>query len=298
MIDVNNGEDLSDREVKELISGRQDQNQLSLKVAIGSLGGIRRIEALKEIGIDVSLTNPIKFLHENYPGKPIFRYIQSHPDLDHMRGLSALIKSDIKIHNFWDCPHDKEPVFRSDEDRKDWKAYLELSSGQYGATVINPRRGSFQKYYNQNEDGSSGGDGLTILSPSGNFHADCREAEDTNNSSYVLLYQNQKVKVILGGDAEEKAWNEIFALYKDSVLKNCSVLKASHHGRDTGYHQQAVKVMNPEYVVVSAGKKPDTEVCAKYSQYCDNVWTTRWMGNIHLKIPVSGTANIFSDRDA
>jgi beta-lactamase superfamily II metal-dependent hydrolase len=58
-----------------------------------------------------------------------------------------------------------------------------------------------------------------------------------------------------------------------------------------------VKAMAPKYVIVSAGKKPDTEVSHKYAQYCPNVWTTRWMGNIHLKM-ISGASTIFADRDA
>jgi len=297
MIDINNGEDLSDREIRELISGRTDEDMLLARVQLSTLTGIRRVEALKSLGLDVHMTNPIKFLHEKYPGRPIFRYIQSHPDLDHMRGLAALVSSGIKIYNFWDCPHDKEPVFRDGTDKEDWQAYLNLSTGRHGATVLAPKRGSTQKYYNLNEDGSVGGDSLSILSPTGDLHASCQEREDTNNSSYVLKFSSFGINVIFGGDAEEAAWQEIFAMYGESVLPSCRVLKASHHGRDSGYFQMAVKAMSPEYVVVSAGKKPGTEVGHKYAQYCPNVWTTRWMGNIHLETKAEGS-RIFSDRDA
>lgn len=182
-------------------------------------------------------------------------------------------------------------------DKEDWEAYLELSSGRHGATVIQPRRGSQQKFYNVSADGSAGGDGLTVLSPSDSFHATCRESEDTNNSSYVLYYRSQDISVILGGDAEDAAWEEMYGLYKDTFFPKCNVLKASHHGRDSGYHQKSVKAMSPEYTIVSAGKKPDTEVCEKYAQYSQNVWTTRWNGNIHLEIR-NGEATITKDRDA
>jgi len=297
MIDINNGDDLTDREVEEILAGREDRYKMSFKLAIAPLTGTKKLQALEETGIDLELTNPIEFLHRTYPGEPIFRYIQSHPDLDHMRGLSALLESGIKIHNFWDCPHSKDPEFSSDQDEEDWNAYLKLSSGEYGATVVKPKRGARQKYYNLNEDESLGGDGLEILSPTQNFHNACQACEDTNNSSYVLLYRCGPISVILGGDAEEKAWEEIYEHYGEKFLSQCHVLKASHHGRDSGYHQKSVKAMNPEYTIVSAGKKPDTEVCAKYSQYCPKVWTTRWMGNIHLNI-TQDKAEISSDRNA
>ncbi len=298
MIDINNGDDLSDREINELTEGRDDASHLRFVAATSSRSKNRKIEALAELGLDVEITNPIEFLHKVYPGRSIFRYIQSHPDLDHMRGLAALLDSGIKIHNFWDCPHDKQPDFRDGKDEEDWEAYLSLSSGTHGATVLNPRRGSSQKFYNQNEDGTSGGDGLSILSPSSSFHASCRESEDTNNSSYVLHYSCSGIKVIFGGDAEDAAWEEMYKLYGQTLFPKCHILKASHHGRDSGYNQKSVKAMNPQYTIVSAGKKPDSEVCAKYSQYCDNVWTTRWNGNIHVEIEASGKATIRKDRDA
>jgi competence protein ComEC len=298
MIDINNGDDLSEREVEEILAGREDSLAMSLKLALSPLLGGKRIEVLQGTGIDPELTNPIKFLHEKYPGEPIFRYIQSHPDLDHMRGLAALLDSGIQIINFWDCPHDKNPEFRDGEDKADWDAYLQLGKGERCVKALSPKRGDVQKYFNQNEDGSRGGDGISVLSPTSNFHADCRQCEDTNNSSYVLQYRSGDTTVIFGGDAEEKAWEEIYEVYGEEILSKCNVLKASHHGRDSGYYQQAVKAMNPQFTIVSAGKKPDTEVCAKYSQYCPNVWTTRWMGNIHLEIPTSGGAVISPDRDA
>jgi len=298
MIDINNGEDLSNREIAEIVGSSGSGLALQAQAMMNPLYGLKKIDALAQMGIDLELTNPIEFLHRIYPGRPIFRYIQTHPDLDHMRGLSALLESDIPIINFWDCPHDKEPTFRSDADEEDWKAYKKISSGAYGAKVITPRRGTSQKYYNVNEDGSAGGDGLTILSPSSTLHASCQEDEDTNNSSYVLEFRYAGVSVILGGDAGEAAWEEMYPLYWNSVFPRCNVLKASHHGRDSGYYQPAVKAMCPTYTIVSAGKKPDTEVCSKYARYSPNVWTTRWNGNIHLEIDPAGQGQILRDRAA
>lgn len=45
-------------------------------------------------------TNPISYL-SNIGVSTIFRYIQTHPDMDHMDGLQKL-KDSFKIVNFWD----------------------------------------------------------------------------------------------------------------------------------------------------------------------------------------------------
>ena len=68
----------------------------------------------------------------------------------------------------------------------------------------------------------------------------------------------------------------------------CDVLKASHHGRDTGYHQEAVKAMSPTYTIVSVGKEPATDASNKYANYSGAVWSTRWYGNLTLSIANDG----------
>lgn len=53
--------------------------------------------------------NPISYL-KRIGVKSIFRYIQTHPDMDHMDGLDVLSKS-FEIYNFWDIQNDKQQEF-------------------------------------------------------------------------------------------------------------------------------------------------------------------------------------------
>ena len=78
----------------------------------------------------------------------------------------------------------------------------------------------------------------------------------------------------------------MYDFYGDKL--KCDVLKASHHGRDSGYHQEAVKAMSPTCTIVSVGKKPETDASNKYRQYSDVVWSTRWYGNMTLTIDNDG----------
>lgn len=54
-------------------------------------------------------TNPIEYLKEHQI-KSIFRYIQTHPDMDHMDGLYNLVNT-VPIQNFWDTANLKKQEF-------------------------------------------------------------------------------------------------------------------------------------------------------------------------------------------
>ena len=42
--------------------------------------------------------------------------------------------------------------------------------------------------------------------------------------------------------------------------------------------------MSPKYTILSVGKKPDNDASNKYRKYSENVWSTRWKGDITLEI--------------
>lgn len=132
----------------------------------------------------------------------------------------------------------------------------------------------------------AGGDGIQILSPTPELVEQANEAGNTNNLSFVLRVAYGGISIILGGDAEGEAWQSMVERYGKDL--KCNVLKASHHGRDSGYHQESVKVMSPQYTIASVGKKPETDASNKYRKYSGEVWSTRWKGNITVTIDDKG----------
>ncbi|BDZ71131.1 hypothetical protein [Methanobacterium petrolearium] len=125
------------------------------------------------------------------------------------------------------------------------------------------------------------------MAPNDDLIDSANKTKKANIMSHVLLIENNGHKIVLGGDAEEKTWKHLVDIYPDE-LEDVTILKASPHGRDSGYYQPAVKLMNPEYTVVSVGKKPSTDASNKYRQYCENVFSTRWKGNIVFEIDNDG----------
>ena len=251
-------------------------------------------QKLAEKGYRQTLTNPVEYLENlcEHTGrkKTIFRYIQTHPDMDHMRGLTALLDHDFEIINFWDTANTKDtPDFSKviGDDKTDWETYQKLRKGEDVIRLIR-NRGDVGTYWNQGKADGDPGDGIEILSPTTQITATANENEKHNNHSYVLRITYGGVSVILGGDAESEVWEDLVNTYGNGL--KCDVLKASHHGRNSGYHQQAVKIMNPGLTVVSVGKKPATDASNKYKNYSDTVLSTRWSGNIIVSIWPDGTA--------
>ena len=238
------------------------------------------------------LTDPIEFLQRNYPGQKLMRFVLTHPDLDHMRGIKAL-HDKIGFHNFWDTNHTKKtPTFRNDGDKIDWEFYQQLRAGSSKHYYT---RGDSFFAFGKDENGRAGGDNIEILSPTNDLVRSCNEAGKSNSLSIVLRVSHAGKSVLLSGDAENDAW-EIMANYYGNTLKS-DFLKASHHGRDSGYNLSAVKLIAPIITFVSVGRKPDTDASSKYLQQCERVASTRYHGNIEVKIHDNGQHEWFVVRN-
>lgn len=233
------------------------------------------------------LQDPNKFLNDNYPGNGVFRFILSHPDMDHMSGLSEL-KRTRAISNFWDTNHDKVLDPDRDEfgiyDPNDWRAYLSMRASSTDPKRLILYRGTSNDYWKE--------DGITILSPSSELerlsHA-CRETDSDkyNHISYVLRIQHQGIVVLLGGDATKDAWRDIYLHYKNinqlGLLK-AHVFLAPHHGSENNINSDVFAQIAPEFVVVSVHRGMDYDH-AFYNRLAQkSVYSTKHNGNIELHV--------------
>ena len=56
--------------------------------------------------------------------------------------------------------------------------------------------------------------------------------------SYALMIRINQRTVILGGDGHlTSAWQDIYENCK-TAISNCAVLKAPHHGQESGFHKE------------------------------------------------------------
>jgi competence protein ComEC len=235
--------------------------------------------------------DPIAYFQQHKLNKP-FRFISTHPHMDHLNGLNDL-KNEVGYTNFWVVRNNLEPTGElSQQQEADWALYKNyrnsVNGHAEGSRIIGATAGQSEDFWNQ--------DGIQILSPCSELIQLAREKNEPNIMSYVLLITYANRRILLGGDAVKETWEYVFESHGDKI-RDILLLKASHHGRDTGYYQPAVKLMNPRYVVVSVGTKPETDASNKYRKFTEYVWSTRWRGNIVFEIESNGKCTYKTEYD-
>lgn len=192
--------------------------------------------------------NPVEYLYA-FNVNNIFRFIITHPDMDHMGGIKDLFES-FDVQNIWDTDNNKE--IESFEDsiysESDWEFYKNIRDGKYEkAKRLTLYDGARGKFYNENEEGESGGDGLYIISPTEELVKKANENGDYNDCSYVILYRTgNNNKILFPGDASNKTWEHILENHKSDV-ENIDVLIAPHHGRKSSdRNYDFLDVLNPQ----------------------------------------------------
>lgn len=168
MVDINNtgsGESMDKKSKNEILH------------TLGSISkqDSRNIEILRNAGYTVDkifhkynlrcnkrfdTTDPINYIKGNNLDD-IFRFIITHPHLDHIQGLR---KIKDKALNIWICDNNfTKDDFETEEDEEDWKEYLNLKDRlnnpeeNFSPKVLDIREGNEGKYYTD--------DNIRILSP-------------------------------------------------------------------------------------------------------------------------------------
>jgi len=249
------------------------------------------------------LVDPLRYYRTNIIDnsgnpRPIWRFVVTHPDCDHFHGLQDFMLSGIPIHNMWDTANTKPtPSFSREGHENAWWTYQWIRSKKCSNTrTLQLYRGETGTFWNQGDSFFDPGDGISILAPTRSMAERANQRECWNLHSYVLKLQYGGRSVILGGDADEETWQDIVDTLGAEAIR-CDVLKAAHHGRDSGYSQPAVKAMSPSYTIVSVGTKPDTDASRKYAHYSGNVLSTRSAGTIVVTIFWDGRIVVEKESD-
>jgi competence protein ComEC len=298
MIDINNSKSLPSGDIDALATHEGVSTYTFRNQRLASHGFRTWEEYYRSL-----LDDPSDYYRQNFSGRSVFRYIQTHPDMDHMSGLHRFFWQDkVGLENFWNINHNKEMEEGDFENSRyayiDWLVYEALSHG-YGPDanedpvprnhkVISPKRGHERNYWSD--------DNITILSPSEWLEDECKKEESYNNASYVIKIEHAGRSIILPGDAESKAWKSMLNMLDPGALR-CDVLKAAHHGRESGYDKDAVNAMNPGVVICSVGKKPSTDASDEYESHGAKVLSTRYNGSIRVRIWDDGDIWITNSKD-
>lgn len=229
------------------------------------------------------LTDPVSYSLSKFKDQSLFRFILSHPDMDHLSGLNEFAKK-VSIANFWDTNHNKS--FTDDDwqgspyDKEDWQTYLSLRKSEKEPKAL-------QLYRGNTSDCCWTQDGITILSPSSTLVKLANESEEHHHLSYVLRVEYAGIKVIFGGDASTEAWDEIYKHYKDEFLK-ADILLAPHHGSPDNKHEDAFNAISPDYVIVSVAEGLDYDYQYYKRLARKEVLSTKHYGTMLVQIKPDG----------
>ena len=177
----------------------------------------------------------------------ITRFISTHPDQDHIRGLKEL-DDKISILNFY-CV--KNEATKEDE-TTDFKHYCSLRDDEKKAFYL--YKGCMRKWMNEkcNERGTSG---ISILWPildNKYFKEALQETNDgesPNNISPIIKYSVENgATVTWMGDLESDFMENIV---DEIELPKVNILFAPHHGRDSGkIPEKWLQQMDPDIIVI------------------------------------------------
>jgi len=277
MIDIDDSRTFSDEELESIAELTRTKEQYLDLVQRGYKALARQ---LVEKAYTIHLTDPIDYFTSSFPSKSLFRFILTHPDMDHMSGLNRLAQK-IGFMNFWDTDNDKSISPDSWESspyrKKDWEAYQALRESTESPKCIRPVRGSWESYWDEDQ--------VHILSPGPDMVDLANSTGEYNHISYVLRISYAGRSVLCAGDASVKAQEDILENFSAADLK-ADVLLAPHHGSKTHFCEDFVEAISPDLIVVSVAVGTDYA----YKQYAQfgQVLSTKWQGNIVVTIDGSG----------
>ena len=197
--------------------------------------------------------------------KEIIRFISTHPDEDHIKGLETLF-GEVNIPNFY-CV--KNRATKSDPSL-DFKYYCSLRDGK---SVFYIYKGCKRRWLNlDDEEKGYGSSGLHVLWPNPENH-EFKEAQriaadggDANNISPTLQYSLEGgVTALWFGDMEKDFLDKVH----DQIEwpRHTDILFAPHHGRDSGkIPENILRKINPKLIIIG-------EADSTYLNYY-NGWNT------------------------
>jgi beta-lactamase superfamily II metal-dependent hydrolase len=204
----------------------------------------------------------ISEIKENSKYKKITRFISTHPDDDHIKGLCDYVR-EIGIVNFYCVKNEANKKDPTD----DFEKYCTLRDDSNKVFYL--YEGCTRKWMNISDEKRKHA-GLHCLWPN-TKNEDYKEAlkkakggSSPNNISPVMTYTVSDFKFMWMGDIEAAFLDKI----KDSInFPAVDVLFAPHHGRDSGkLPEELIKKIHPRIIVIG-------EASSKNLNYYSNYYT-------------------------
>lgn len=199
--------------------------------------------------------SPLLHLRDKYGVKQLDYVIITHPHLDHIDDILNFDALNPKVLRRPKHLSNAEVMERVIErDRKKFEKYCEINN-RYNQSIESSSSDSVANPENW------GGLQIKSYTPTSCNH------NNFNNHSIITVIEYANIKIVIPGDNEKCSFDELLA--KDDFrnnIKNADILVAPHHGRESGYNEDFVNLVNPRLTIVSDGKFCDTSFNAQYTK--------------------------------
>ena len=195
--------------------------------------------------------------------------VLTHPDPDHLKGLN-FIASQFSIGQFW------HNGFRVDSE-----PYLQIEKTLQ-------RRKIDSSALNENTDPKRvDGVEISILNPPAfrSQQTGRRNPVSLNNQSLVMRLQFKEIVVLLTGDIEKEAEEQ---MVKKGLPLRAHILKVPHHGSSSSSSWTFLEKVKPHYAILSVGERnigrlPRPEIIKRYEGLGSKIFRTDQHGAITVK---------------
>lgn len=205
--------------------------------------------------------------------KSIFRFISTHPDEDHIKGIETIDKK-IGIDNFY-CVENQAT---KDDETESFKHYCKLRDGHNHFYLYKGVRRSYLNKEGNTEDGKKiDSAGINILWPNRNNEefknvlVNAKDGRDHNNISPIIQYNaGNGLKFLWLGDIENSFMKKVESELLE-ILSKVDVVFAPHHGRKSGKIPcDILKQLSPKLIVIGEADSEDLNYYSAYNHINQN----------------------------
>lgn len=215
---------------------------------------------------DYNKDSILKELIEESKYKSITRFISTHPDDDHIRGLKYLSEN-FTIPNFY-CVENEAT---KNEPTDDFKKYCELRDSSKAFYLY---KGCSRKWMNESSE-ERGCSGINIKWPDRtnidflNALEDAKNGKDPNNISPIITYSlKNNITAYWFGDLLTDYITDI----KDNVdWIEADIVFASHHGRSSGrIPNEILEKIKPKIIIIGEAPSENLDYYTGYDTITQN----------------------------
>lgn len=118
-----------------------------------------------------------------------------------------------------------------------------------------------------------------------------------NNNSIVAKLNYKNFSILLTGDIEKIAENQILKEYENTNILNANILKVAHHGSKSSSTNEFLEKVKPQIALIGVGEKntfghPNEGVLNRLGNLNTKTYRTDQMGEITIKIDNKGKVKI------